>query len=159
MAKKGKKRKAAAGDLATNRKAGHKYDLLEKIECGIVLVGSEVKSIRAGKVQLKDGYAAIDNGELWLHNVHVAPYPPASHDNHEPERTRKLLIKRGELDRLIGKMNEKGLTLVPTRIYLSGSRVKVELGLGKGKTMHDKRRTIRDKEMDRDMDREIGRRR
>src|SRR5690606_7388231 len=115
MAKKGK-RKAAPGDVATNRQATYRYHLLEKFECGIVLRGSEVKSLREGRVQLKDAYATVRDGEVWLHNMHIAPYGPAARDNHEPERPRKLLMHKREIERLIGKTQEKGLTLVPTRV-------------------------------------------
>ena len=117
MAKKGKKRKAEAGDVASNRQAAYRYHLLDRWECGIQLQGSEVKAIREGGVQLKDGYAALEDGELWLHNVHIPPYAPASRENHEPERPRKLLMHRREIERLIGKTREKGLTLIPTRLY------------------------------------------
>src|SRR5918911_1870465 len=116
MAKR-KKRKAAAGDVATNRQASHRYNLLERWEAGLQLQGSEVKSLRDGAGQLKDSYAALRDGEVWLHNVHIAPYGPASRENHEPERPRKLLLHRREIERLIGRINERGLTLVPTRIY------------------------------------------
>ena len=118
MAKQ-RKRKIGAGDVATNRQASFRYHLLEKLECGIALTGTEVKSLREGKAQIKDGYAAVSDGELWLHNVHIPPYQPAARDNHEPERARKLLVHRRELERLIGKVRERGLTLVPTRIYFS----------------------------------------
>src|ERR687885_1483519 len=124
MAKKGK-RKAAAGDVATNRQAGYRYELLDKLEAGIQLQGTEVKSVRDGGVQLKDSYAAIRDGEVWLHNAHIPPYGPASRENHEPERPRKLLMHKREIDRLIGKTREKGLTLVPTRLYFSNGRAKV----------------------------------
>src|SRR5919202_6543374 len=123
MAKRGK-RKAAAGDIATNRQASYRYHLLEKWECGIQLQGSEVKSLRDGAVQLKDAYAAVREREVWLHNMHIAPYPAAARDNHDPERPRKLLMHRREIERLIGKTHERGLTLVPTRIYFSGGRAK-----------------------------------
>src|SRR5919201_5083184 len=115
MAKKGK-RKAAPGDVATNRQASFRYHLLERFECGIVLHGSEVKSLREGRVQLKDVYATLRDGEVWLHSVHIAPYAPAARENHDPERPRKLLMHRREIERLIGKTAEKGLTLVPTRV-------------------------------------------
>src|ERR671935_846204 len=118
MAKrKGSKRKAAAGDVATNRQAAFRYHLLERWECGIELQGSEVKSLRDGAVQLKDAYAEVRDGEVWLQRMHIAPYKPAARDNHEPERPRKLLMHRREIERLIGKTAEKGLTLVPTRVY------------------------------------------
>ena len=119
MAKKGK-RKAAPGDVATNRQASYRYNLLEKWEAGIELQGSEVKSMRDGGVQLKDAYAEVRDGEVWLQNMHVAPYKPAARENHEPERPRKLLLHRREIERLIGKTAEKGLTIVPTRVYFKG---------------------------------------
>jgi SsrA-binding protein len=158
MAKR-RKRKAAAGDVATNRQAAFRYHLLEKIECGIVLQGSEVKSLRDGAVQLKDAYAEVQDGEVWLRNMHIAPYGPAARENHDPDRPRKLLLHRREIERLIGKSTERGLTLVPTRIYFSGPRAKVELAVARGKEMHDKRRSIKDRETRREIDRELARRR
>src|SRR3954452_10655898 len=152
MAKKGGKRKAAPGDVATNRSAGYRYSFLDKLEAGMVLTGTEVKSLRGGKAQLKDGYAAIKNGELWLFNVHIPPYAPASRDKHEPERDRKLRVHKAELQRLAGKTAEKGLTIVPTRLYFSGGRAKVELAVGRGKDIGDKRQTIKDRESRREMD-------
>jgi SsrA-binding protein len=154
-----KKRKAAAGDVATNRQASYRYHLLEKIECGIALQGSEVKSLREGGVQLKDAYAEVRDGEVWLRNMHIAPYKPAARDNHDPERPRKLLLHRGEIERLIGKTAERGLTLVPTRIYFSGPRAKVELALARGKEMHDKRRSIKERETRREIERALSERR
>jgi SsrA-binding protein len=154
MAKKGK-RKAAAGDIATNRQASYRYNLLEKIECGLVLTGTEVKALRQGSATIKDGYAAIREGELWLHNVHIPPYAPAARENHEPERDRKLLVHRRELERLIGKTQEKGLTLVPTRIYFKGPNAKVEIALARGKDVRDKRESIRAREQRREMDRAL----
>src|SRR4051795_11421900 len=136
---KGKKRKAAPGDVATNRQASYRYHLLDKLEAGMVLTGTEVKSLRDGKAQIKDAYATIRDGELWLHNVHIPPYGAASRDNHEPERPRKLLLHRYELERLAGKTREKGLTLVPPRLYFKGSRAKVEVALARGKDVGDKR--------------------
>jgi SsrA-binding protein len=156
MAKKGKKRKAAAGDLATNRQASFRYHLLEKYEAGIMLQGSEVKSIRDGGVQIKDAYAAIRDGEVWLHNMHVAPYLPASRENHEPERERKLLLKAKEIEELVGSTAQKGLTLVPTRVYLKDRRVKVEIALGRGKDQGDKRRDIKEKDVKRDIQRALA---
>ncbi|HEX2413627.1 MAG TPA: SsrA-binding protein SmpB [Thermoleophilaceae bacterium] len=156
MAKKGK-RKAAAGDVATNRQASFRYHLLEKVEAGIVLQGSEVKSLRNGGAQMKDAYAHVRDGEVWLHNMHIAPYGPAR-ENHEPDRPRKLLLHRREIERLIGKTAEKGLTLVPTRIYFNGSRAKVELAVAKGKEMHDKRRSIKDREQKREIERAMSER-
>jgi SsrA-binding protein len=154
MAKKGK-RKAEPGDIATNRQAAYRYNLLEKIECGIVLTGTEVKSLRQGTATIKDGYADVREGELWLHNVHIPPYAPASRENHEPERDRKLLVHRRELERLIGKTKERGLTIVPTRIYFRGPHAKVEIALARGKDVRDKRETIRARETQREMDREL----
>ena len=157
MAKRGK-RKAAPGDVATNRQASFRYHLLERWECGIQLQGSEVKSLREGDVQLKDAYAELREGEVWLHRMHVAPYKPAARDNHEPERSRKLLMHRREIERLIGKTAEKGLTLVPTRIYFKGPHAKVELALARGKEMHDKRRSIKEREQRREIDRALSER-
>ena len=155
MAKGGKKRKAAAGDVATNRYASYRYDLLDKLECGVVLQGTEVKSLRNGSATLKDGYANIRDGEMWLHNVHIPPYGPASRENHEPERPRKLLAHRREIERLIGRINERGLTLVPTRVYFNGPRAKVEIALARGKDRFDKRETLKKKDMQRDMQRAL----
>ena len=146
-------------DIARNRQASHRYNLLEKWEAGLVLTGTEVKSLRDGKAQIKDGYAALRDGEVWLHNVHIAPYGPATRENHEPERPRKLLMHKREIERLIGKTREKGLTIVPTRLYFKGPRAKVEIALARGKDVGDKRQTIKEREMKREMDREIGRRR
>ena len=154
MAKKGK-RKAAPGDVATNRQARFRFHLLETFECGIELQGSEVKSLREGAVQLKDAYAGIHDGELWLYNVHVAPYGPAARENHEPERPRKLLLHRRELERLIGRVQERGLTLVPTRMYFRGPWAKVELALARGKDVADKRRTIKEREQRREIERAL----
>ncbi len=115
---KGGKRKQAPGDVATNRQASYRFNLLDRVEAGVVLQGTEVKSLREGKAQLKDAYATIDDGEMWLHNVHIPPYKPAARENHEPERPRKLLLHRSEIDRLlVAQAKERGLTLVPTRIY------------------------------------------
>jgi SsrA-binding protein len=156
VAKK-RKRKAAAGDVATNRQAAFRFNLLEKLEAGIVLQGSEVKSLRNGSVQLKDAYAEVRDGELWLRNMHIAPYQPAR-DNHDPERPRKLLLHKREIERLIGKTAERGLTIVPTRVYFSGARAKVELALARGKDTHDKRRAIKDREVKREVDRALSER-
>ena len=145
-------------DVASNRQASYRYHLLEKWECGLVLTGTEVKSLRDGKAVLKDGYATVDNGEVWLHNVHIPPYAPATRDNHEPERPRKLLMHRREIERLIGKTREKGLTLVPTRLYFKGPNAKVEIALARGKEQRDKREAIRAREQQREMERELRRR-
>jgi SsrA-binding protein len=156
MAKqKGKKRKIGAGDVASNRYASHRYELTERIECGIALHGTEVKALRASGAQLKDGYAAIRDGELWLQSVHIPPYLPASRENHDPERPRKLLLHRSEIERIAGRVSERGLTLVPTRIYFRGPRAKVEIALARGKDLHDKRQALRERESQRDMERGI----
>jgi SsrA-binding protein len=149
------KRKAAAGDVATNRNASHRYEFLDKLECGIVLQGTEVKSLRGGSAQLKDGYARIEAGEIWLHNVHIPPYGPAARDNHEPERPRKLLAKRREIDRLTGQTAERGLTLVPTRLYFNGPHAKVEIAVARGKDQFDKRQSLKAKDQKREMDRAL----
>ena len=142
-------------DVATNRQASYRYHLLEKWEAGLVLTGTEVKSLREGKAQIKDGYAALRDGEVWLYNVHIPPYGPAARDNHDPERPRKLLMHAREIERLIGKTREKGLTLVPTRLYFSNGRAKVEIALAKGKDVGDKRQSIKEREMKREMERAV----
>ncbi len=154
---KTRKRKAAAGDVATNRQASYRYNLLERFECGIVLTGTEVKSLRDGKAQLKDAYAIVRDGEVWLMGVYIPPYGPASRENHESERPRKLLLHRREIERLEVRTHERGLTLVPTRMYFSGprSRAKVEIALAKGKDLYDKRQSIRTRDMARDVQREL----
>ncbi len=156
MAKKSGKRKAAPGDVATNRQASFRYNLLERWECGMVLQGSEVKSLRAGNVQLKDAYATVQGGEVFLHNMHIAPYPAAARENHEPERPRKLLLQKREIERLIGKTTEKGLTLVPTRLYFKGSVAKVEIALARGKDVGDKRSALKDRDQRREIDRALA---
>ena len=157
MAKKSGKRKAAPGDVATNRQAAFRYELLDRYECGIELRGSEVKSLREGGVQLKDAYAAFSDGELWLHRMYVAPYRPAARENHEPERPRKLLLHRREIERLIGSTHEKGLTLIPTRVYFKDRHAKVEIALARGKDMVDKRQSIKERELKREMERSFRR--
>ena len=152
-----KKRKAAPGDVATNRQASYRYHLLDKLETGMVLTGSEVKSLRGGKAQIKDGYVTLTDSELWLHNVHIPPYQN-SRDNHEPERPRKLLAHRREIERLRTKVAERGFTLIPTRIYFSNSRAKVEIALARGKDAGDKRQTIKERDMKREMDRAMAER-
>ena len=149
------KRKAGAGDVASNRQASYRYDLLERVECGIALQGSEVKSLREGRATLKDAYAIVRDGEIWLENLHIAPYAPASRENHDPERPRKLLLHRREIARLGERAAERGLTLVPTRLYFKGPRAKVEIALGRGKDRFDKRESIRKREMDREMARAV----
>jgi SsrA-binding protein len=154
---KTRKRKASAGDVATNRQAAYRYNLLERFECGLVLTGTEVKSLREGKAQLKDAYATVRDGEVWLMGVYIPPYGAAARDNHDPERPRKLLLHRSEIERLTARTHERGLTLVPTRMYFSagGSRAKVEIALAKGKDLYDKRDTIRKRDMARDVQREL----
>jgi SsrA-binding protein len=147
-----------SGDIATNRQARFRFHLLESWETGIALQGSEVKSVRDGQVNLKDAYALVRDGEVWLHNMHIAPYAPAAREGHDPERPRKLLMHKREIERLIGKTQEKGLTLVPTRVYFSGSHAKVELALARGKEQRDKREAIREREQRREMERELRRR-
>lgn len=136
----------------TNRRATHDYFIEAKIECGMMLVGSEVKSLRDGLAQLNDAFAHIHQGELYLSNCHIEPYAKAaSVYNHEPRRMRKLLIHRRELHRLAGELEKKGTTLIPLAIYFKDGRAKVEIGVGRGKQSHDKRRSIKEKEMDRDL--------
>lgn len=152
---KAKKRKVAAGDVASNRYASYRFELLERLECGIALQGTEVKSLRNGGAQLKDGYVLVRDGQLWLHNVHIPPYGPAATANHEPERDRRLLAHRRQIDKLTVQINEKGLTLVPTRMYFSGGRAKVEIALAKGKDRFDKREALKTREVKRDIDRAL----
>ncbi len=134
--------------FATNKKAFHDYFILEKLEAGIVLVGTEVKSIREARINLKDSYAMIRQGEAFLLNCHISPYSHGNRQNHDPTRTRKLLLHDKEIRRLIGKTQEKGLTVVPLRVYLRRGKIKVELGVARGKKLHDKRETERRKELD-----------
>jgi len=152
------KRKPASGDVATNRRAGHKFELLDRFECGIELLGTEVKALREGKAQLGDAYAVIDHGEVWLRNAHIPPYAPAASANHEPERPRRLLLHRQEIERLVGRSQRRGLTLIPTRIYFKGPWAKVELALARGKEQRDRRRQIRDRDVQREVEREHRRR-
>ncbi len=154
-----RKRKAAPGDVATNRQASYRFNLLDTFEAGIQLQGSEVKSLRNGGVQLKDAYAALEEGEVWLHNMHISPYQHAARDGHDPERPRKLLMHKGEIERLIGRTSEKGLTLVPTRLYFKDGRVKLELALARGKEQRDKRRSIKERDQRREIDRALSDRR
>ena len=144
--------------VATNRKAYHKYFLQETIEAGIALTGSEIKSIRSGRVSLGEAYVKPDGRELWLLGVHIARYEAASHQSHEPTRPRKLLLHRKEILNLLSKIAEKGFTLVPLRLYIKGHTAKVEIALAKGKKLHDKRESIIRREMEREMGRAIKRR-
>ena len=144
--------------ISDNRQARHLYEILEVYEAGVELVGTEVKSIRAGRVNLRDGYALIRNGQAWLINAHISPYErSAEYFNHEPRRTRKLLLHRKEITKLIGQVEQKGLTLVPLKMYFKGSWVKITLGLGKGKKLHDKREDIKRRNDQRQMARAMKR--
>ena len=150
--------KAQNNVVAQNRKARHDYFILDTFECGIVLTGTEIKSVRAGNLNLKDSYASLEDGELWLVGMHISPYDKGTYYNHEPERSRKLLLHRHELIRLRGKVREKGLTLVPLSVYIKeGRRAKVELALAQGKSAHDKRDAIADRDARRDMARAVRR--
>ena len=155
MSKKKKKREPASGDVVTNRRARHKFELVEKMEAGIVLKGSEVKALRSGKAQMTDAYAVVDEGEVWLRKLHIPPYEYSSVDAHAAERPRKLLLHKEEIERLIGKTAQKGLTLVPTRIYFKGPRAKVELALARNKEGRDRRREIADRDVRREVEREF----
>ncbi len=141
--------------LATNRKAYHDYSVEETHEAGVALTGTEIKSVRKGSVNLRDSYAQVRNGELWLMNVHIAPYEPASRQNVDPYRDRKLLLHRNEIMRLMGRVQEKGLTIIPLRMYLKKNRAKVEVGLVRGKKLYDKRETIAKRESAREMQRAV----
>jgi SsrA-binding protein len=140
-------------NITVNRRARHDYHIEETIEAGLVLVGSEVKSLRDGKANLKDSYGRIASGEIWLLNAHISPYGPASQFGHDPTRSRKLLLHQREIARLSGKVKERGFTLVPLRMYFKNGRAKVELALARGKQSHDKRSAIREREVRREMDR------
>ena len=152
---KARKRKIGAGDVATNRQASYRYELLDRLEAGMVLRGTEVKALRDGGATMKDSYATITDGEVWLHNLHIPPYKPAARETHAPERDRKLLLHRREIERIVGRVAERGLTLVPTRMYFKDGKVKVEIALARGKDKGDKRRTIADREAKRQMDRAL----
>ncbi len=143
--------------LAQNKKAFHDYHVEERLEAGIVLGGTEVKSCRAHDVTLQDAYASVDGGELWLHNAHIAPYAQGNRMNHEPKRSRKLLVHRAEIARLVKATQAKGMTLVPLAFHLSKGRIKVELGLCKGKNVHDKRETLKKKAQDQEIRRAMRR--
>ncbi|MBC6419824.1 MAG: SsrA-binding protein SmpB [Prochloron sp. SP5CPC1] len=144
--------------VSDNRQARYLYEIIETYEAGVELKGTEVKSIRAGRVNLRDGYALIRNGEAWLLNVHISPYQASGqYFNHDPSRTRKLLLHRKEINKLIGKVEQKGLTLVPLKMYFKGGLVKVVIGLGKGKKVHDKRETVKRRQDQREMARAMKR--
>ena len=161
MAKKGKKnKKAASGDamLATNRRARHDYKILEEYECGIVLLGTEIKSLREGKISLNDAFATIDDGEVYLRNLHIPEYSMGSWTNHSPRRTRKLLLHRREIDKLYGQVRNGNKTLVPLKVYLKNGYAKLSLALAQGKQDYDKREDIKRRDQDREISRELGRR-
>ena len=141
--------------VATNRKAGRDFHLEDRIEAGLVLTGTEIKSVRAGRVNLSDGYVQPRDGELWLINTHIAPYDPAGRYSHEPRRPRKLLLHRREIDRLTARVFERGYTIVPTRLYLKEGRAKVEIALARGKRKYDKRQTIAKRDTQRDVERAL----
>jgi SsrA-binding protein len=145
---------AADKVIATNRKAYHDYEILETYEAGIVLRGTEVKSLRESQVNFKDCYAAVDNGEAWLIGCYISPYHHGTDANHDPERKRKLLMHKKEIQRLLGKVAERGLTMIPLRLYFKSGRAKCELGLARGKKLHDKRASIREREAKREMAKE-----
>jgi SsrA-binding protein len=143
-------RELAQAYIAENRKAFHDYHILDTWEAGLVLLGTEVKSIREGRVNLRDSFARVEKGEVWLYNVNISPYSHRGYADHEPLRQRKLLLNRDEIRKLVGKTTEKGMTLVPLRMYFKNGRVKVAVGLAKGKKDYDKRETIKRREVDRE---------
>ncbi len=159
MAKKGPGKSGSARQvLATNRKARHNYSILETFEAGAVLLGTEVKSLREGKASLADAYATVDDGEVWLRNLHIPEYHHGSWTNHDPRRTRKLLLHRRQIDVLIGKIRDGNLALVPLALYFSEGKVKVELALARGKRAHDKRQDMARRDAQREVVRALGRR-
>jgi SsrA-binding protein len=147
--------KTSEKNIAENRKARHEYEIIQVFEAGIVLQGTEVKALRAGKANLVDSYANIKNNEMWLFSCHISPYEQGNINNHDPVRTRKLLLNRSEIRKLIGKVKEKGLTLVPLRLYFKDGKVKVEIALAKGKKVYDKRESIAKRDFQRDQERKI----
>ena len=140
--------------VAVNRRARHEYQIEDTLEAGLVLTGSEIKSIRAGHAHLAEAYARIERGEAWLIGAHIAPYEQASRDNHEPTRTRKLLLHRDQIAELVGKTQSRGYTLVPLRLYIRGGLAKVEIGVARGRKAHDKRRVIAERDARRQLERE-----
>ncbi|MGH3545331.1 MAG: SsrA-binding protein SmpB [Mycobacteriales bacterium] len=144
--------------ISSHRKARHDYSILDTFEAGLVLTGTEVKSLRAGRASLVDGFALISDGEIFLHGVHIPTYTEGTWTNHEPRRVRKLLLHRGEIDRLIGKTRESGLTLVPLQLYFADGRAKVEIALARGKREYDKRQALAKRDSDREITRALGRR-
>ncbi len=145
--------------LSDNRQAGHNYHLLERFEAGLALTGTEVKAAKIGRIQLKDAYAEVEANEAWLLNAHISQYSHGNRENHEPTRRRKLLLHRQEIDKLLAKTREQGLTLIPTKMYLKNGHIKVELAVAKGKKLHDKRETERKREMEAEARAAIGKRR
>jgi SsrA-binding protein len=141
--------------VATNRKAYHEYQFHDTFEAGLVLMGSEIKSIRAGRVSLQEGFVLFEDGEAWLVNVHIAQYDPASRQNHEPKRRRKLLLHRREIERLQSRVQEKGYTVVPTRLYLKEGRAKIEIALARGKKLYDKRQALAERDSKRQVERAL----
>ncbi|GAB7386652.1 SsrA-binding protein [Bacillaceae bacterium] len=141
--------------IAQNKKARHDYHILDTYEAGIVLTGTEIKSIRAGKVNLKDSFARVQNGEVFLHNMHISPYEQGNRFNHDPLRTRKLLLKKSEIAKLIGQTKEKGFSLVPLKLYLTRGYAKLELALAKGKKLYDKRETLKQRDAERAIQRAL----
>ena len=144
-------------DLAVNRRAYHDYFIDEKYEAGVMLTGTEIKSVRNGRANLRDGFVRIDNGEAWLENVHISPYAQGNLMNQEPLRPRKLLLHRKEISSLIGKVKQKGYTLIPLRVYIARNRAKVEIGLGRGKRQYDKREAIAARDAKREIERAMRR--
>lgn len=141
--------------IAHNRKARHEYEILETFDAGLVLTGTEIKSVRAGKVSMADAFARPDGGEMWLQNMHIAPYEQGNRFNVESRRTRKLLLHKSEIERITGRINERGLTVVPLAVFLQNGYAKLELGLGRGKKIYDKRQDIAKREQNRDLQREL----
>ena len=144
--------------LSDNRHAGHDFHLLERMEAGLALTGTEVKSAKSGRIQLQDAFAEVQDNEAWLFNAHIGQYSHGNRENHEPTRRRKLLLHREEIDKLLGKTREKGLTLIPTKMYLKDGRIKVEIAIAKGKKLHDKRESERKREMESEARAALGRR-
>jgi SsrA-binding protein len=142
--------------IAHNRKARHEYEILETFEAGLVLTGTEIKSVRAGKVSMSDAFARPDRGEMWLMNMYIAPYEQGNRANVESRRTRKLLLHKNEIARITGRINERGLTVIPLAVFLQNGYAKLELGLGRGKKIYDKRNDIAERDRNRDLQRELG---
>jgi SsrA-binding protein len=150
---------AAGRVLAENRKARHDYEIIETLEAGLVLTGTEIKSLRAGKANLVDAYARVEKGEVWLHSIHISPYEQGNRENVDPLRVRKALVHSSEAHRLLIKTREKGFSLIPLRIYLDGQRAKVELALARGRRQYDKREALAEREMNREKERALRRER